>query len=377
MLDVDSATAFLLNRGLIDSDWIIDGRLKIRSEARRNRNLRVEGPDGKGFLIKQPDDNEQGGDATLRAEATFHRFCRQEPQCERLTRLMPCPVDDDLTATILVFELIADAVSFQSTLEEESASGPAVAISRQLGEALGILHTSLRSETLRCDIRLAGIARPLPWVMGLHKPIPKMLATLSTANLQTLRVLQTSEGLSGRLDRLAGEWRRDTVIHGDIKFDNILIQTDRSQSQTYAARLWIVDWEMVQFGDAAWDLAGAFQDFLVLWVRSMPLDEALSSDQRMAQARVPLSDLHRTIRAMWDGYRATALLRDREADDMLRRSVSYSAARLIQTVYETLFTADELRGTPVLLLQLAANILAEPWRALVQLFGIPLRGSPS
>ncbi len=43
MLSVDDATAFLVERGLIDPAWIIDGVLTIKSAARRNRNLRVEG----------------------------------------------------------------------------------------------------------------------------------------------------------------------------------------------------------------------------------------------------------------------------------------------------------------------------------------------
>ena len=43
MLSVDGATALLVERGLIDPAWIIDGALTIKSVARRNRNLRVEG----------------------------------------------------------------------------------------------------------------------------------------------------------------------------------------------------------------------------------------------------------------------------------------------------------------------------------------------
>ncbi len=77
MLDVDGAASFLLECGLINTTSIVDSHLTIRSEARRDRNLRVEGPSGQGFLMKQPDDPGHGGHSTLRAEAAFHRFCRR------------------------------------------------------------------------------------------------------------------------------------------------------------------------------------------------------------------------------------------------------------------------------------------------------------
>ena len=66
MLGVDNVADFLLEKGLIDTAWIIDGALTVRSAARRNRNLRVEGPGGTGFLIKQPDSPLEGGFQTLR-----------------------------------------------------------------------------------------------------------------------------------------------------------------------------------------------------------------------------------------------------------------------------------------------------------------------
>ena len=78
MLSVDGATSFLIQRGLIDPAWIVDGALTIRTIARRNRNLRVEGPGGAGFLIKQPDNPGEGDYYALRREAAFHRFCVEE-----------------------------------------------------------------------------------------------------------------------------------------------------------------------------------------------------------------------------------------------------------------------------------------------------------
>jgi Ser/Thr protein kinase RdoA (MazF antagonist) len=377
MLDVDCATRDLMERGLIDAEWIIDGRLTVRSAARRNRNLKVEGPGGKGFLIKQPDDPGLGGHATLNAEAAFHYFCRHEPAVADVTRFIPRLLEFDPEKALLVFELIPDAVSLQSILEEKAGKETAKAAARQLGNAMATLHRCFRSKSLERDDRLALVPRHLPWALGLHKPTTKMLAILSAANYQVLKILQSEEGLSERLDRLSQEWRPDVVIHGDMKFDNVLIQANDDGKPGTSVRTWIVDWEMVQIGDPAWDLAGALQDFLVLWVRSMPMTEDLSPELRIAQARAPLGDQRDTIRALWDGYRTTADLSIQEADRLLRLSVIFSAARLMQSAYEMLFTAQHPGGAPVFMLQIAANILALPLRAQVQLYGIPWRSSLS
>ena len=55
MVDVEGVTAYLLDRGLIDVTWIIDGDLEVRCLARRNRNFEIRGPGGNGLFLKQPD----------------------------------------------------------------------------------------------------------------------------------------------------------------------------------------------------------------------------------------------------------------------------------------------------------------------------------
>jgi hypothetical protein len=79
MLSVDNATGYLLEHGLIDPQSIIDGDLTIESIARRNRNLRVGGSRGAGYLIKQADALQQPQPHTLDNEAAFLEFCRGEP----------------------------------------------------------------------------------------------------------------------------------------------------------------------------------------------------------------------------------------------------------------------------------------------------------
>ena len=211
--------------------------------------------------------------------------------------------------------------------------------------------------------------------MMVHKPGPESLASLSPANYSTLRILQSQEGLGEQLEQLRRRWRPETVIHGDIKSENVLVRFSGEGPDRALVELRVVDWETVQLGDPAWDLAGALQDFVMFWVDSMPLSAGLTAEQRIAGARLPLATLRGVMRAMWHGYRAAAGLAPAVEDELLLRAVAFSAARLIQSAYEISQESESLSALAVVLLQVSVNLLADPEHGQVHLYGIPL-GSP-
>lgn len=167
-----------------------------------------------------------------------------------------------------------------------------------------------------------------------YRRSPATLATLSPAGARMLRILQEFKTFEEQLGRLGAQWRPETVIHGDIKSDNILVRPIRNEPDSDAVEVFIVDWEYVQIGDPAWDLAGALHDYLILWTSSMPLAPTLSAEELVDQARYPLEVLRPAIRALWKGYQSAAELGPAEADDLMRRAVGFSAARLIQASHE-------------------------------------------
>jgi aminoglycoside phosphotransferase (APT) family kinase protein len=370
MLDVDSSAAFLIERGLIDHTWILNSNLTIRSAVRRNRNIKVEGRGQSGFLIKQPDESVEGSRDTLRCEAAFQQFCREEPALATIMRFVPRLVVADVEPTVLVFEEIRDAKTLVMEIEAAHGGGLTTEAARALGHALATVHRVLSLTTWEQDDRLAWLSRARPWVMRLHKPWPSLLASLNPGTYELLRVLQTEEGLREHFDALQRRWQPGAVIHGDIRFDNVLVRPPMAAEPPAPVELWIVDWEMVGIGDPAWDLAGALQEFLALWVSSMPLTDELTADEMVAKARVPLTALRSALRALWSGYRAGAGLIASAANDLLARAVSFSAARLVQSAFELLNSADRLAGPAVVMLQISANLLAEPERGQVELYGI-------
>jgi hypothetical protein len=375
ILTVDNVADFLLDRRLIDASWIIDGPLKIRSLARRNRNLVIVGPGSTGFLIKQPYDNAEGGLETLRREAMFHGFCRDEPAADLMAEVIPRLVDRDLDEAILVFELIPDVVTLLSLLEHPSRRGIAVEAAYGFGQVLGTFHRIFRAIDLDDPAR-PWLSRDPPLLFDLHRPKVIRRGRFSRAVCEVLRDIQKSERLGDGLDGLRGLWRPETVIHADIKFDNVLVRPDSASPESDAIELWIADWELVQVGDPAWDLAGALQDLLVTWVRSMPLDESLGDEALFARASLPLAEVQGIARALWSGYRDESGLDPAEAEGFLLRAVKFSAARLLQSACEMSWFEDRVLAVSAMLLRLGEDLLMEPEHGQVILYGI-MPGSPS
>ncbi len=364
MLNVDNATHYLLDRKLIDVRSILEEDLTIASAARRNLNLRVTRRERPGYLIKQPD-LATGGDQTLRCEAAFYDFCQKEPSVAAMLEIMPRMVWFDPERALVMLELVERAKPLWEHLATFPPGQLPTGVHGRIGSALGTFHRTFRLPGAAEDPRLAWLRRSVPWVMQVHKPGPELLATISPANYETLKILQTQDGLSASLDDLRRKWRPETVIHNDIKSDNILIRDGQGEEE----RVVIVDWELVQIGDPAWDIAGVLQDMVIFWVNSMSTMMP-TAEEMSATARHPLPVIQSALRVFWRAYRAAADIDAAEAEELILRSVLFSAARLLQTAYEAAQMSTTLPVSSVLLLQISANLLADPETSQVRLYGL-------
>jgi hypothetical protein len=364
-LTVDTVVPYLVKEGLVSVDAIVESDLEVVDAGRRKQNLKVIRRCGPSYLIKQPGEGERGTRATLRVEAAFYRHCHVDPGVDDMRSLLPRLHDCDDDRGTLTIELIDGRPLWGRYALVPSAEFVAQ-FAAPLGDAIGTMHRVFREPAARATQWISGLYAGPPWFFGMHRPTPDMLAGLSPANVQVLRLVQRSAPIASALDELSAEWSPDTLIHNDLKGDNVLVTGEGTQR-----RVRLVDWEMLQFGDAAWDVGCLFRDFLGYWLLSVPLTSDLTSEQMLERCTWPISLLHPAARAFWHAYRTSAHLDADATGAFLVRSLRYAAARLAQGAYELALTQQQAPNLAMAMLQLAANILTDPREASLHLFGIP------
>src|SRR5206468_11603896 len=132
-------------------------------------------------------------------------------------------------------------------------------------------------------------------------------------------------------------------------------------------RVAIIDWELLQIGDAAWDVGNVFRDLLGYWLVTVPLSSDLTAEQMLEGAQLSPTALHPAARSFWDAYRASARLDVEASEALLLRALCFAAARMAQGAYELSVGMGQPSNLAVATLQLAANVLAEPAAASLHL----------
>lgn len=366
MLTQLEVAAYLLQHDLISAASIVEGDLAVADASRRNRNFKVISERGPSYLLKQGVGS--GGKATLAHEAVVYAFLRSLSGKDGLDECLPYYYGYDTKERILVLELVRDAQDFR---EYHARCGRfSTLLARAMGKALATVHRLTRTYGDGSDDGRLFAVQP-PGVLSIHRPDPGVLLDVSAANVELIKVVQNSPKFCRNLDELREDWRTETLIHSDIKWDNcVIFARPASKRKT---RLKIIDWEVAGMGDPCWDIGSVFSNYLSFWLLSIPITGEDPTERSIELARYPLEKMQPAMRSFWQSYVRYMELDTATSGEWLLRAVMYGAARLVQTGYEQSQMSVHLAGNVGSLLQLSLNILQRPQEAIVHLLGLPLR----
>ena len=220
----------------------------------------------------------------------------------------------------------------------------------------------------------------IPSTFFVTRPGPEIFSHTSSANLELLKAIQNYSELYEPLERLHNEWKVQTLIHGDFRWDNVIVvskedddNSDDASSRSFQLKL--VDWEFSDIGDPAWDIACALHEYLNFWLVSLPITGNEQPEQLIMSNNYLLQNIQAAMRGFWHTYIKTSKIDVHKSEYLLKRCIKFCALRLIQTVYEAMLSSAELTNTAVYMLQASANILKNTESAVVYLFGIPFQSS--
>lgn len=335
--DVD-VVMLLIDKGILTADDVVRPGVTVRSGARRNRHTRIEFPDGTGLFVKRPEPRSPSSAETLVSEGRF--YLRHGALDGALARL----VDFDPSSATLVLELLSRHRNLRDVCLRGGIEAFPIAAFRAAARALARVHA------LPADG--PPVVRSIEWVTGLYRPGPEILGSIGPGGLVLLEMIQASPTIGAGLARLGDMWRPEAVIHGDVRADNIMVRTAAGQPMD----LRVIDWELSQTGDPAWDVAGLFEAAVSLAGPDTP-------------GGLPV--IQATCRGLFTTYVSARGLTSGKRRDLRRTVMVYCAARIVQSVMETSARADAVSSDALVLMQLAENILDEPARAATSFFALP------
>jgi hypothetical protein len=361
ILTPDEVPLYLLKVGLLSPKDIVRGGVEVVSVARRNHNFRVITSGGPCWFLKQGIGPE-GHRGIAREAAVYDLLKRTGHTARDFAGILPAYYRFDPGMGLLVLDSKPDLQSFfeyqgaRRRISRAKASG--------VGRALALIHR----EVVEPEDPANGHRSLLPFGLRLHQPDVSIYEFASQGCLEVIKTVQESSELSEALDSVGAEWRGESFIHGDARWDNCLVGA--RQRSGGSQRTWLVDWELARTGDPYWDTGAHLGEYLHCWIRSAPLSGATPPARFIEFARTPLISLWPAIQAFWTAYTSVRKLGPSQAGNALIRTIRYAGSWLVQAAFEAAQGAAHASCHTICMLQVAANVLHRPREAAARLLGL-------
>jgi hypothetical protein len=354
---------YLISRGLITAQSVVSGDFVLIETGRRNRNFKVLRRSGPGLFVKQIKSSEPQAIATLEREGLFYSRLRSDPASSHLRSITPEFVDYDPRRHALIVHLLD---GYESIAEHHRRiGGVSIQAAALLGDCLARYHATaqhMRPELV--DKKL--FPCDLPWVMNMRDAGYAVLQHYGPVGAQLATSLQQFPGFLERLSTLRALWQIDSLTHGDMKWDNCMLPVSGGAESDAPKDLRIIDWELLDLGDGAWDVATILKEFVMAWL----LAASNGVPAFAAPAGVSLKAMQSAVRTFWNAYASTRGFDAAGRAAYLDRSIRFCSARMTVAVLEYLYSSPQMTDLMTAMLQLASSILAGPESARTGLFGL-------
>jgi aminoglycoside phosphotransferase (APT) family kinase protein len=341
MVEQSDVAHYLLSLGVVKPRDVVEGDFAIVDVSRRNCVFLVTPPSGPVLVVKQA---APGTAEFLEHEAAVLRLLAGAPEVASHVPQVVHAEDG-----CIVLRTPADARDWGN----HQGRFPRIP-ARHLGRVLAALH--------RLRVDLPQPARPI-WGLLLPEPPLELVIDLSAGAQDLLARIQGSSEVCERLEALGDAGSPGVLIHGDLRWENCLaLPAPGSRRRT---RVLLVDWELADSADPAFDVGSVLAEYLRVWVGSIPIVDPIDPGRLVHRARHPLRHMQPAMRAFWSAYAGAST-----DPPPLRRVVELAGVRLLQTAIERARGLLTASAYAVTLVQLADNLLRRPDDAAVDLLGL-------
>ncbi|MDQ6678593.1 MAG: aminoglycoside phosphotransferase family protein [Acidobacteriota bacterium] len=362
--DLQAVIDIGLETHLISAEDLVAGQISFIDLSRRNHAHAIVAKHGQSYFIKRPTNNKMA--QSVRNEALIYRLLNQLSPSGEGNALAPHFHTFHEDADALVLEYSPGVTPLSAYPNERRR--PLQWVARSLGKMIARLHIITNHIPANMNA-LESISLYEPPVFYVLTPNVSMYCMLSPANLQLIKELQQNRQLQNQLDAAKHAWNPSCLVHGDLKWDNVLVYPARPGINSRGLR--IADWELAGRGDPAWDVASILAGYISGWIQ----DEQLVSTKH-PQRYKSTTNVSALCSLFLNAYLGERGLTAHEASETLRRAIAYCGMKLLWVAIEAMQESRLLSATYLTHVQVGINVLERPGEAMVHLFGMPCTAWP-
>lgn len=300
-LTLETIVPYLLENQLVSARDVVEGNFTIQDRSRRNRNFAARtGEEGRGLLVKQAGSfHDAHAVATVRIEAALTRSLAEEAAFEDVRDAAPEFVHYDRERHVLVTALIEPATSmtkFHQNLGKpvfpaDSADAAASVLAR--------FHDAASDAARAGLMPFLGHDIPFAWKIGEWCSGPRTRD--AAINEREYATLVRGMRFWKRVPAMQARWlKQDGVVHGDPRWDNLLLTAGEGAHGGLNVRL--IDWEFAGRGDPTWDATFYLAEHLRFWLWSARGKPGRGLEDVEKRATFKLPRAHAGARRFWRSY---------------------------------------------------------------------------
>jgi len=346
---------YLIEKGLMSYQNVIDNKYTVHRKDSRNNNFIINKDLANQLFIKQIRRSDLPNIESLKTEATVYYLANNNSEFNNLSNFIPRYFNYDYNAKILITEYLGDYIDLQSFLNSN----------KQLNEDTGkALAETFNSYHIDLDKKKQSIKpfshfkKQQPWVFN----IPSMNleqwkhTSKSETDKNAIGLIENDKRFLNLISETSTLWENNSLCHGDIKFQNILIN-NKAQANSSVK---IIDWELAFIGDKTWDIAGVINSILVNWISS-----SSKGDEKNY-----LEKFYPFVNSLIENYECVSKMMNPK--EWYLKLIKFTALRLIHSCFESTASSQHFYPSTAKLLQLSSNIFNQPDEALQILLGIKI-----
>lgn len=350
-------------------------RIEIYPQGGKNFNLLVRLQQEDRHLTLKQERLNRSGQLTeeLFSEWYVREAIEQFRELEDIHTLIPRIAHFDRDNGIIAIEYLANHVDLLDFYHRDREFDPK--IGKYIGQAIGRIHQLTYQQASYEDFfnrrqSLTVIDRLILTTPSLKPITPEMYSQLPTAGIKFLSLCQRYQSLTTAIKQAIAGIKPCCITHNDFKLNNILLADNWETSEKLPLK--IIDWERCGWGDPAVDLGFAIASYLQLWIESMVVTPAISIEDSLRMATIPLYKLHPSIESMVRAYLDSFPMAIASDPRFLLRVIQFAGIALLQQIQATIQYYKSFNNTGIYTLQIAKSLICRPETSISTVFGVDL-----